>query len=125
MISVIVPAKDAAETLEDCLSSLQSQQDVGQDYEIILVDDGSNDRTAEIAQCFGVPVIRPEYQGRSVARNVGAKAARGDILAFTDADCAPAADWLHHLVEPFKVRQGVGTKGVYRSRQTGLVPRFV
>ena len=125
MISVIVPAKDAAETLEDCLSSLQSQQDVGQDYEIILVDDGSSDRTAEIAQCFGVTVIRQENQGRSVARNMGAKAARGDILAFTDADCAPAADWLHHLVEPFEDRQVVGTKGVYRTRQTGLVPRFV
>lgn len=125
MISVIVPAKDAAGTLGACLESLLAQEELAVETEIIVVDDGSTDNTAEIAEGFGVRVVRQANAGRSAARNAGASLARGELLAFTDADCTPAPDWLHHQARPFDDPQVVGSKGVYRTRQTGLVSRFV
>ena len=72
------------------------------DYEIVLVDDGSTDRTPEIVERFGheprfVPV-RQENMGLSYARNVGAHTAKGAILAYTDGDCMADPDWLYYLV---------------------------
>ena len=62
--------------------------------------------------------------GPAAARNHGAQQARGEILAFTDADCAPAPDWLHAISQPFADPEIIGVKGTYRTHQTGLVPRF-
>ena len=125
MISVIVPAKNAAETIEDCLRGIFSQRYVGADIDVIVVDDGSTDRTAEIAKRWGARVIRQDNAGPAAARNAGADAALGDILAFTDADCVPDPEWLNHLTRPFIDPLVVGTKGVYRTHQSGIVPRFV
>jgi len=125
MISVIIPAKDAAGTIEECLRAVLAQEDLDIEYEVILVDDGSTDETAELAASFGIRLIRQENMGRAAARNVGASAARGEILAFTDADCAPSPRWLFHLTKPFADPEVVGVKGTYRTRQTRLVPRFV
>lgn len=125
MISIIIPAKDAAGTIEECLRGVLSQRNLSVSYEVILVDDGSTDHTTEIAARFDVKVIRQENLGRSSARNAGALAAQGDILAFTDADCVPSPEWLHHLTKLFDDPAVVGAKGAYRTRQRGLVPRFV
>ncbi len=127
MISVIVPAKDAAESLPACLDALIRQNgwvwDV--DYEIIVVDDGSSDDTARIAAQCGVRVISQPNAGPASARNHGAQSAAGEILAFTDADCIPTENWLAELVKPFSNPQIVGVKGAYACRETALVPRFV
>jgi len=125
MISVIIPAKDAVGTIEECLRSVLSQRNLKVAYEVILVDDGSTDETAQIAAGFDVRVIRQVHSGRASARNTGAFAAQGDILAFTDADCAPSPDWLANITRPFADPIVVGAKGVYRTRQGGGVPRFV
>jgi len=125
MISVIIPAKDAAETLAACLEAVLSQEGVSASYEVILVDDGSRDATAAIAERFDVRLIRQENAGPGAARNAGVKASHGEILAFTDADCAPSPDWLKRLTKPFSDPQVAGVKGVYRTHQNGLVPRFV
>ena len=125
MITVIVPAYNAQDTLGDCLSALEAQSIDRDCYEIILVDDGSTDRTPQIAQQHQVAVLTQANSGPAAARNLGAAAARGELLLFTDADCAPSPDWIERMIEPFSEPSLVGTKGVYLTRQPQLVARFV
>jgi glycosyltransferase involved in cell wall biosynthesis len=96
-VSVIVASYNGGRTLEACLTSLTKLN--YPDYEVILVDDGSTDRTQEIARRFpGVRNIRHENMGLSAARNTGIKAAMGEVVAFTDSDCRADEDWLYYLV---------------------------
>lgn len=127
MISVVVPAKDSANTLKGCMQALLHQEGMhyGQDYEVIVVDDGSSDETAEIARQHAVRVICQPNLGPAAARNAGARVANGEILAFTDADCTPSPTWLSDLTKPLGIPQVVGVKGVYRTYQTELIARFV
>ncbi|HKW91532.1 MAG TPA: glycosyltransferase [Methylomirabilota bacterium] len=99
-VSVVVCAYNAEPTMEACLTSLQSLKYPA--YEIIVVDDGSTDRTGQIADSFeGIHVIHQENKGLSAARNVGIGASLGEIVAFTDSDCVVDPDWLHYLVATF------------------------
>src|SRR5256712_13221864 len=69
---------------------------------MIVVNDGSRDRTGEIAEQYeGVQVIHQVNKGLSAARNVGIANSRGDIVAFTDSDCVVDPDWLYYLVATF------------------------
>jgi len=96
-VSVIVCSYNGAKTLERCLESLKEVD--YPDYEVILVDDGSKDNTQEIAARHPwVRNIRQENKGLSVARNVGAMAAEGEVIAYTDSDCMADPDWLYFLV---------------------------
>lgn len=96
VVSVIIAARDAAPTLGRALAALREQRlDVG--YEVVVVDDGSRDGTAEIALRHGdlVRLVRNHASlGPGAARNRGVQSARGAVLAFTDADCFPRPDWL-------------------------------
>ncbi len=125
MVSVIVPAYNEAKVLPDCLAALHEQTVSRETYEVILVDDGSTDQTAAVGEEWGVRVIRQAQQGPAAARNSGAQAACGELLLFTDADCAPAPDWIAEMVKPFDDPAVVGVKGAYRTRQRTLVARFV
>jgi lipopolysaccharide/colanic/teichoic acid biosynthesis glycosyltransferase/GT2 family glycosyltransferase len=125
-VSIIVPARDAAKTIANCLEAVLHQKDFTEPYEVIVVDDGSVDVTAAVANGFGVRVIRlEESQGPAAARNAGAAVAKGEILVFTDSDCEPASDWLIRMMEPFEDPAVVGVRGAYRTKQKGWVPRFV
>ena len=86
--SVIIPVYNAAATLQRAIESVQKQSWPA--HEIIVVDDGSTDCSADVAQGYGatVTLIRQANAGVSAARNAGAHAASGDWLAFLDAD-----DW--------------------------------
>jgi glycosyltransferase involved in cell wall biosynthesis len=96
-VSVIVCSYNGAQTLEACLCSLKKID--YPNYEVIVVDDGSIDQTQEIlAGHPWVKSIHQSNQGLSFARNVGAAAASGDILAYTDSDCMADPDWLFYLV---------------------------
>ncbi len=96
-VSVVVASYNGARTLRDCLESLGRLN--YPDYEIVLVDDGSTDRTAEIAADFpNVRTVRQRNLGLSAARNAGIAAANGEIVAFTDSDCRVDEDWLYFLV---------------------------
>src|SRR5689334_15862975 len=89
LVSIIVPARNEEVSLGACLGSLVAQ--TGMSKEIIVVDDGSTDRTREIAESFGVKVIQPSrlpegWTGKNNAVSAGSKVARGEWLLFTDAD---------------------------------------
>lgn len=85
-VSVIVPCHNAADYLKDALESLLSQQPPP--WEVIVVDDGSSDASAAIAESFGPPVHchRQHNQGIAATRNKGLSLAKGELLAFLDAD---------------------------------------
>lgn len=97
-VSVVVASYEGERTLNACLESLEKLN--YPDYEIILVDDGSTDGTAQLAKAH--PTVRlikhAQNLGLSVARNSGIEAATGEIVAFTDADCRADEDWLYYLV---------------------------
>ena len=98
-VSVVVCAYNAADTLEDCLTSLEGL--AYPDYEIILVNDGSLDRTSEIGRAHPrVRVIDTPNRGLGAARNLGLAEANGTIVAYTDADVRVDQDWLKFLVQP-------------------------
>lgn len=127
-VSVIVPAFNAAGTLGECLTALLNQTAPRASYEIIVVDDGSLDATADIAAQYcdqGVRLVRQHNQGAAGARNTGVAHASGDLLLFTDSDCAPQPDWVERMVAAFDDPETVGAKGTYLSRQRRLVARFV
>ena len=123
LVSVIIPAYNAKATLGRCLATLSEQ--TRPPNEIIVVDDGSTDGTADLARRYDVQVISQANAGPAAARNAGARAARGDLLLFTDADCAPAPDWVEQMVAPFADPAVAGAKGVYQTTQMEPVARFV
>jgi GT2 family glycosyltransferase len=99
-VSVVVCAHNASETLDDCLNALERL--TYPDYELIVVDDGSSDRTGAIARSHtGARVIGTPGVGLSAARNIGLAEATGEIVAYTDADTRADRDWLNFLVQPF------------------------
>jgi glycosyltransferase involved in cell wall biosynthesis len=96
LVSVIVPARDAAATIGRTLAAL-SAQDLDGPFEVVVIDDGSTDETVRIARAAAggrVRVLQEPRRGAADARNRGAATARAPVLAFTDADCFPSADWL-------------------------------
>ncbi len=96
-VSVIVCSYNGARTLASCLDSLGKLNYPA--YEIILVDDGSTDDTAYVAAQFPqVRYIHQSNHGLSHARNTGAAAAKGEVLAYTDSDCMADVDWLYYLI---------------------------
>jgi lipopolysaccharide/colanic/teichoic acid biosynthesis glycosyltransferase/glycosyltransferase involved in cell wall biosynthesis len=127
VISVVIPAQNAARTIADCLTALQQQTVTADSYEVIVVDDGSTDETAVIATRYGAAVIRhPHRRGAAAARNSGIQAAQGEIICFTDADCRPDPDWIAQISQPLCQQPDIiGSKGIYGSRQRQLVARFV
>jgi GT2 family glycosyltransferase len=96
-VSVVVCSYNSERTMEACLASLAALD--YPDYEVIVVNDGSTDRTLEITEGFPFcRIISQPNKGLSVARNVGAEAATGEIVAYTDSDCVADPDWLTYLV---------------------------
>lgn len=125
MISVIIPAYNAAHVLPRCLAAL-ARQTASQPWETIVIDDGSTDQTSQVALAYGVQVIQHEQQrGAGAARNSGIQQARGDIICFTDADCEPTPNWLEQMILPFSNPEITGCKGRYATRQKELTARFV
>ena len=99
-ISVIIPARNASAHLTRCLDALSYSR--CQPFETILIDDDSQDDTAEIAETFGIRVIRNgKRMGPAVGRNLAAKQATGDILFFIDSDVCAKADTLSQIQDHF------------------------
>jgi cellulose synthase/poly-beta-1,6-N-acetylglucosamine synthase-like glycosyltransferase len=124
-ISVVIPAYNASATIDECLQALQGQSVPHSEYEVIVVDDGSTDATGNIASRHGALVFRQANCGPAGARNKGIALARGATVLFTDADCAPAPNWIAEMTAPLADAGIAGVKGVYRTRQRNLLARFV
>jgi len=108
--SVIVCTYNGTATLRACLESLERLR--YPDFEVLLIDDGSTQDIAAIAHDFpGVRYVRQAHAGLSVARNLGASLATGEILAYTDDDCIADEDWLTYLSLGFADQQWVAAGG--------------
>lgn len=98
-ISVVIPVKDDADNLRRCLLALSDQ--VFTPAEVIVVDNGSTDDSADVARSFGTCVLREDRPGIPAASAAGYDAASADIIARLDADCIAPTDWLARIIEIF------------------------
>lgn len=126
-VSVVIPVFNGADTLGLTLTSLAGQTLSRDRYEIIVVDDGSTDGSADIARAHGVKTIVQRNAGAPAARNAGVRAATGKWVAFTDCDCVPSRGWLAALLSAAEAApQSLGAAGKttgYRSETAAA--RFV
>jgi glycosyltransferase involved in cell wall biosynthesis len=114
-VSVVIPTYNEERDIGECLKSLGKQS--FRNFEIIVVDDGSRDRTREIARKFKkVKLILGAHRGPGFSRNLGARKAGGNILVFVDADMTFDKDYLKNLVNPIlkdKTGKIIGTTHDY------------
>ncbi len=101
-VTVVIAAYNEEKTITACLHSVVRQEYPAKMLEILVIDDGSTDNTAKLArQLPGVTYLHQRQQGPAAARNLGARHARGELIAFLDADCEAPPGWLSTLVRTF------------------------
>jgi GT2 family glycosyltransferase len=108
-ISVVVCAFNAEPTIRECLDGVLRLD--YPDYEVIVVDDGSTDATAEIVGTYPVRIVSTEHRGLSSARNAGLDVANGGVIAYLDSDAYPDPYWLQYLASAFMTTDFVGVGG--------------
>lgn len=117
--SVIVPVYNGEGTLEGCIQSLLALNYPTEKLDLIVIDNASTDRTAEILRRYGnaLRVVYEKKRGPAAARNQGLLHTHREVVAFTDADCVVDRDWLRHLVAPLQDRRIgiVGGKNLART----------
>jgi len=125
-VSVVIPNRNGAGTIEKCLKSVFASK--GVDFEAIVVDDCSEDRSVEVIGKFPCKIIRfSRHQGAGAARNAGAKESKGDFIFFTDSDCVLREDTLRRALDSVSCNGGdaiIG--GIYSVKpgDNGFFSRF-
>ncbi len=103
--SIVVPTYRRPDAVVVCLESLAAQDYPSDRYEVVLVDDGSGappeEPTFRVQERLDVTLLEVAHGGPAAARNAGIARARGELIAFTDDDCAPSHDWLSRLADRF------------------------
>ncbi|MFQ6092943.1 MAG: glycosyltransferase, partial [bacterium] len=137
LVSVVVAARNEEEHIGDCLAALAAQNYPQQSYEIIVVDDRSNDRTPEVVsrwveEADNVHLLRVGSEesplvGKKRALDLGIRQSRGEIILTTDADCRPKPTWIRGMVSHFE--PGVGLVAGYsytedRGEGASLLQKF-
>jgi glycosyltransferase involved in cell wall biosynthesis len=112
LVSVVVPVRDRAAALSRCLRALVAQDLSKERHQVVVVDDGSADESATIAEAAGALVVRTAARGIPSARNEGIHAAGAEWVAFTDSDCAPSRGWLRCLLQATSQGPSGGVLGV-------------
>ena len=124
VISVVVPTRDRADYLTVTLASLTAQR-LGAPHELLVVDDGSTDSSAEVAERAGARYVRHHApRGLNAARNTGIRRTTGGLVAFVDDDVEAPAGWLEAMVEGAERHPGAEAfGGPIRARFEGPTPR--
>jgi glycosyltransferase involved in cell wall biosynthesis len=120
-VSVIIPACNEAAYIQDTLQTVCAQE--FPDFEVIVVDNASTDRTADLARAFPVRVVYEPQKGILFARERGRQEARGEIIAQLDADCRPPQGWLAKGAAVFADPQVVAVSGFYDFYDASLLFR--
>jgi len=118
-ISIVIPAYNAEKTVSGAIEACLAQSYPSQDREIIVVDDGSSDATAEIIKRYPVRYLYQPNGGPAKARNLGWRSGDGEIIFFTDSDCAPEKDWVVKLLRSFDSGKIAAAGGSYDIRNPG------
>lgn len=126
--SVIVPARDAADTLPDQLAALAAQ-DAGPGWELLLVDNGSTDDTLAVVRGYadtlpGLRLLSCTRPGANAARNEGVRAARSDLLLFCDADDVVDRGWVRTMTAALEDHAAVGGRLDNDTFPAGHMPRY-
>ena len=115
-ISIIIPVYNRPQDIKACLDSLLRVDYPADKFEIIVVDDASTDETPDVVSRYPVDMIKnKENRQAPYSRNLGAKMARGEILAFIDSDCLADRTWLRELVPAFKDQKIAAVGGIVES----------
>lgn len=126
--SIIIPMYNAEKHIAELLEALTKQ--VERNFEVIIIDDGSTDNSYKIATQtktkFSLKIINQENQGPAVARNMGIKEAKSDIIIFLDSDCIPTKIFIKNILKPFKNPEISGVQGEYITKNfNNLIARYV
>lgn len=105
-LSIILPTYNNEKTIGECLKSIFMQEFPKKDFEVLLIDGGSIDKTLKIARKYNVKIIKNKKRNEEAARIIGIKKAKGKILVFIDADnILIEKEWLEKMKEPFKDKE--------------------
>lgn len=128
-VSVVVATYNRSQLLLSCLESLTAQKYPEYAYELIVIDDGSQDDTEETVRRFTETALGPRiiykkvsHMGPAKARNVGIEESHGEIVAFIDDDAFASRDWLYRLLECFETHNAQAVEGAVLNPQDGILP---
>ena len=122
-ISVVIPAYNEESSIERCLESLKKQ--TYKDYDIIVINAESTDKTAEVSARYTDNVITAKTGSPGPARNLGVKSSQSEVIAFTDADTIVEKSWLSEIAKKFEDSKVVGVGGVLRPLDARLLDRIM
>lgn len=111
LLSIIIPSYNEEKEILNCIKSLKNQ--TYKNFEIIVVDDGSTDKTLQILKSLKkgeIKILQQSHRGPGIARNFGAKNSAGKILIFVDADMTFDKDYLKFLIKPIIEKKAIGTE---------------
>lgn len=114
LISIVIPAKNAERTIKKCIDSILHLN--YSNYEVMVINDGSADNTAKILVDYpNIQILTTTGVGPAKAKNIGISQAKGEFVAFTDADCIVDTDWIVELLKGFINEKIVGVGGSQKS----------
>src|SRR3989344_312125 len=100
-VSIIIPVRNVGKIIGQCLKSLKNLNYPKDKYEVIVSDSESSDDTLSIAQEYDTIAVSTPKRSVCAGRNEGFKAAKGEIIAFSDADCVMDKDWIKNSIKYF------------------------
>ncbi|OYT27700.1 MAG: glycosyl transferase [Candidatus Altiarchaeales archaeon ex4484_96] len=122
-VSVIIPAYNEEKDIGKCLKSIKENK--YKNFDVIVVDAGSTDKTIEIAKEYTDRVLSVHTSAPGPARNIGVKESDAEVVAFTDADTVVAANWVAEMAAKFTDPDVVGVGGVLRPLEPRLLDKIM